>query len=441
MIPRSFVIPRRSRRSHRITYDGRLQAVVNGKAIGWAWDPQDRARHVEVGIEIDEQVVVSGVADIFRDELVDAGVGDGSHGFLLELPEELRSRDSIRVVALAGPEQLRLPDSPNFWFDASEKGSWRAVRFSSGRAADPELSDDATVEVPAAPESAPLWTLVGRNGWLYDAAELQVARPASDDQLDAAAKAIEDIAGECAAFGVTYVAALVPDKLSAIPEGAPEGIGMSGAWARRIAAWLRDVDAVDVLDLLPVLQDAGVHGACFHRSDPFWNDRGAFFVARALLKEAAKRAPALRPLPLEGLYLTADDAHRGALADAPKVAWDGERTVVCEHTFAKESGCFVDVSRLHTERLPVERHLIGANAHVRLHGKADGTLRPRLSVVGGAACLPLLPWLSESAERTSFFWAVWPPLEPIELELPDALLHLIGQTDLAALAAGQSNTP
>ena len=437
---RAGATPGRSRRRRRLGYDGRLQGVVNGCAIGWAWDGDDPARRVEVAIEVDEQVVVDGVADIFRDELVAEGIGDGAHGFSLDLPEVLQTRAHVRLVALVGPGALRLPQSPGFWHSATPGGLWSGVHFGYGREGDPESVVDLPVEVPPPPESPPLQALVGRDGWLFDAASLDVLREPPEAVIDQATHELARIARACAELGVAYVPALVPDKLHVVPDGSPVEPGSRGSWPEQLRTRLRDMDEVEILDLLLVLDDARRHGPGFHRSDPGWNDRGAFFVARALIKEAAKRAPALRPLSLTRLHLSGRPGYRGGLADVTKARLERGNRAACEYDFSGEHGVQIDVSHLDSERMPVERHLAGGDVHVRLHAKPDGTASPRLSIVGGADCLTVLPWLAESAARTTFFWTSTPPMEPIELELPDALLHLIRYHDLASLAVHQPAT-
>jgi hypothetical protein len=71
---------------------------------------------------------------------------------------------------------------------------------------------------------------------------------------------------------------------------------------------------------------------------------------------------------------------------------------------------------------------------VRLYTRERGP-RPGITLVGDDWGLPLLPWLAECASRTTFFWTDSPPLEPIELEMPGVVIHLVRDTRLPALAA------
>src|SRR5215207_3688911 len=86
--------------------EGRLEAVMDGRAIGWAWD-RDRPDHaLEVEIEIDGRAVATGQADMTREALAEAGIGSGNYGFDIELPEELSDGASHSIRVTAGPEQI-----------------------------------------------------------------------------------------------------------------------------------------------------------------------------------------------------------------------------------------------------------------------------------------------------------------------------------------------
>jgi hypothetical protein len=402
-------------------------------AIGWAWDTSDPEGRVTVALEAEGEVVAEAVADIARDELVSAGIGDGAHGFEIALPDHLRSRAYVRVVLLVGPDLVRVPRSDSFWQEASPGNVWSSVTFVCGREGEPETEAEIPVEVPPPPEPPPLRAVVGHDGWLFDAAELESLANPSAGELDRLAGTVQALATSCAEVGVTYVPACVPNKLQAVPEGSPVRTVDERPWLTGLRARLRDTDGVEVLDLLPVLADARRHGPCFHRSDPDWNDLGAFFAARALIKEAAKRVSLLKPPSLAALYLTRQPGYRGQLADAPRVATDGDRPERSD--FVAEERLEIDAAYLRAQRMPIERHLAGADVHVRLLAIDTTELSPRLSVVGDGTCLALLPWLAETVPRTTFFWALTPPMEPVELELPDAVLHLIRYRDLPRLAA------
>lgn len=62
---------------------------ARGYLDGWAWVPDHPGRRVTVTVYIDEEMVTFGTANSPRDDLRNAGFGDGRYGFSLPLPDGL----------------------------------------------------------------------------------------------------------------------------------------------------------------------------------------------------------------------------------------------------------------------------------------------------------------------------------------------------------------
>jgi len=401
-------------------YDGLLQGIGNGVALGWAADRTNPDARLSVALVVDGEIVAEGMADVPRPDLADMDLGDGAHGFLIELPPRLQTPARRRIVALAGPEQVPLTPAPSFWHKPTADGAWSDVVFEAGGALSAKVPD------PPAPMREP--RAVCDAGWLFLEGEEGLA-PLSEASVASIAAALAHNAQRCAELGIAYIPALIPRKREVV-NGASAG-GRRGLAALR--AQLREVDEVELLDLLGVLRDAARGGSPYHRTDADWNDRGAFFVTRALLKEAHKRVPALRPPPVSQLHLRAVPGYRGTLADAPKLRREGDRLVECELEVSAEPGIALDPSRLQALRMPVEQHLAQAGeTHLRVYATPEHDEEARAAVVGDAAALSLIPWLAERTSRTTFFWSRALPLAQLELELPRVVLHLLRESDLAA---------
>ena len=52
---------------------------------------------------------------------------------------------------------------------------------------------------------------------------------------------------------------------------------------------------------------------------------------------------------------------------------------------------------------------------------------PRAVLIGDACCLPLIQLLAEHFSRFVFLWTVDPPLEAIELEMPDIVIQVVSE--------------
>ncbi len=283
-----------------------------------------------------------------------------------------------------------------------------------------------TLEGPR-PSTASDQAAVSVAGWLFDSREFGAEScPAG---LDAIVAHLSATAGRCAAFGTFYLPVLIPAKRNLINVTPSSDRG----WVAELNARLRDVDDVELMQLFGVLRHAARHGPAYHRTDADWNDLGAFFVARALLKEIHKRVPALTPPPLADLHLRPLAGYRGTLAGALKLEPQDGELVPCEGDVAGEDGVAIDASRLRALRMPVESDLAAAGpAHVHLYTIPDREDGTRIAVMGDSAGLPVALWLAERAARTTFFSCETLPLAQLEVDAPGVLIHLVRETDLSA---------
>jgi hypothetical protein len=80
--------------------DGRLEQVRDGIVAGWAFDWSDPSRRVEVDVLVDGERVARTTADMPRPALAREGLGDGRHGFYVELPARLRD-GGVHTIAAA----------------------------------------------------------------------------------------------------------------------------------------------------------------------------------------------------------------------------------------------------------------------------------------------------------------------------------------------------
>jgi hypothetical protein len=114
----------------RAACDGRLEGVIDGVAVGWAHDPTAPHRRLQVGVLVDGELVAKTAADIPRESLVREGIGDGRHGFCVELPAHLQdgARHTAGAVVLASGEPLRA-SSPFAMVASAAAPEWAGTRF------------------------------------------------------------------------------------------------------------------------------------------------------------------------------------------------------------------------------------------------------------------------------------------------------------------------
>jgi hypothetical protein len=95
------------------TTEGSLDAVVDRYVEGWALQKDTPGGSLFANIFIDGQFVTSGVCSHFRQDLKQAGIGEGCHAFRIALPAEyLDGRERLIDVRIA---DRSIPNSPRLF--------------------------------------------------------------------------------------------------------------------------------------------------------------------------------------------------------------------------------------------------------------------------------------------------------------------------------------
>ncbi len=82
---------------------GYVEHLLDGALLGWAFEPARPEQRPLVRVLLDGVVALTARADEFRQDLRDAGIGDGGFGFTVALPREAQWRDSARISVCVGP--------------------------------------------------------------------------------------------------------------------------------------------------------------------------------------------------------------------------------------------------------------------------------------------------------------------------------------------------
>jgi hypothetical protein len=86
---------------------GFVEHVDTDHVVGWAYDTNFPAARLEVTVRIGDAFYASGFADIARSDLLAAGIGDGKHGFKIDVSEAHFSPEqaaALEIHAISGVE-------------------------------------------------------------------------------------------------------------------------------------------------------------------------------------------------------------------------------------------------------------------------------------------------------------------------------------------------
>lgn len=94
-----------------IHFEGHLDIVFDHKVSGWIWNSRYQDSKYAVEILSDGQIVAEGMANLFRSDLLENGVGDGYFGFSITLPISVRDGFAHTISARIKHTQVNLTGS------------------------------------------------------------------------------------------------------------------------------------------------------------------------------------------------------------------------------------------------------------------------------------------------------------------------------------------
>ena len=91
---------------------GHIDVLSRERVAGWAWDSDQPDAPVGLVVSADRRVIGRCLADQFRPDLRDAGIGGGGHGFHLELVAPLSALHDHEIALRREGDGAHLPGSP-----------------------------------------------------------------------------------------------------------------------------------------------------------------------------------------------------------------------------------------------------------------------------------------------------------------------------------------
>lgn len=72
---------------------GYIDGIEGDYIVGWAYNEDNKQEALKVKIYVDDQMVAQGIANIYREDLFKAGVGNGKYGFRLKISNSFLKRN------------------------------------------------------------------------------------------------------------------------------------------------------------------------------------------------------------------------------------------------------------------------------------------------------------------------------------------------------------
>lgn len=266
--------------------------------------------------------------------------------------------------------------------------------------------------------------IFGRDGWMFQAGEEQIADirnnwPYSDAEVVEWGRVLTEKHEALRERGIEYLFVFAPNKHLIYPGKLPASISRVRETARvdQLVAYLREHTDVPFLDLRPALFEAKERLRPYHRTDTHWNAWGAYAGYRAVMDRLEGSLPGLRRVEL-----TPDDFARREVPGkdlARALSMQDELREIDIHPADWRPDCAV------YEGLPEDFTMTDQNNTAFSTHCESGT--GRLLMFRDSYSVAMMPYLSETFEYIYYFPASPVPLDGmlrvIEEQNPDIVIE------------------
>src|SRR4029434_924195 len=90
-------------------YEGFLEMVACDSVSGWAWDASQPVAALTIDLYDGDRLVPTTSAELFRQDLWDAGKGNGRHQFIQATPSEVKNGQPHSIRATVKGTSFTLP--------------------------------------------------------------------------------------------------------------------------------------------------------------------------------------------------------------------------------------------------------------------------------------------------------------------------------------------
>ncbi len=264
--------------------------------------------------------------------------------------------------------------------------------------------------------------LFGRDNWLYwsggDALDqYRSVAPLSEKDLHKMAVIMQERQSFCERMGARYFLVIVPDKHTIYPEFLPEWMSKANAKSHvdQIVEYLRAHTTVTVIDLRDAMMEAKKYAQenlkteAYFKTDTHWNELGAFFGYREIMKRIAQWFPALRPMELSEFNLKNITVKGGDLAILAGLKDQYSFTSVSlEPKTPFSAKKIIDVGEFYKDHFP-KLVLNEKTVHMDfgIFAMETGkTSLPRAVMFRDSFSSWLVPYLSEHFSRIIYYWVI-----------------------------------
>jgi alginate O-acetyltransferase complex protein AlgJ len=267
--------------------------------------------------------------------------------------------------------------------------------------------------------------IVGNAGWFFMAKEHVLesfcnARPFTATELAQVANDLQGRQDWLAERNIHYLFVIAPDAPTIYPEYVPSQFRKLNPQSRwdQLLTYLKIHSTVNVLDLRPALLKAKARGRIYFKTDPHWNDLGAFIAYQQIAEYLSRWYPSIQPLRLLEMR-----KETRLFKDGEFATWLGMNDLLSEpspHLLPLRKQLFSASRVLPGEAPPIDGPY--GDEAVFATAISDPQL-PKAIMLRDSFAKNLQPFLSEHFRRILYLWHFGFPTQIIEQERPDVVIE------------------
>jgi len=273
--------------------------------------------------------------------------------------------------------------------------------------------------------------ILGKNGWLYYAkdGDINMAEDYrgitlfTDEQLKKINNNLKEQKNWLEARGIPFVLLFAPNKETIYPEYLPANIKKVQEKTRleQLISYLKKNSDIDIIDLRNDLVNGKTQGSLYYVTDSHWNELGAFYGQKAIMKEVNKYFPKVKSKELSDFNLVKETTEGGDLA----------KMLNLQEQFTEKDTHLIP-------KIPYKWHTVLAYNYRLTQGMVtenDNKTLPRLLMFRDSYTINLQPYLSDYFSTAVYQWNHSFDTNLVLEAKPDIVVHEVVERYIIELLA------
>lgn len=276
----------------------------------------------------------------------------------------------------------------------------------------------------------------GEDGWLFNAHEyLESYRSKdlfTDLELEKFKEAFEYRKKWLAENNIKFYISIPPNKPDIYEEFIPKYVYQKHGYSKydQLKTYLEENTEIQIIDLKDALISKKSAGLLYYKTDPHWNDLGAFYAYQTIVERIQEDFPGIIPLKKENFTIRFDTIDGKVLARMLNMA---DEFMDVEAKLTPLISMKAKYGQKKNYPIPADFPYKGEYEMVRM---VPGSAQPKALIIRDSFTNAMKIYFDETFSTTVYLWDEWKyrlNKEIVENEKPDLVLFIVVEKNLPML--------